>query len=168
METKPQEGQLSAPRLILAEEVAKKFHENYEKLAPSYGYTTREATARPWESLPPENKGLMIATAGEVLDWLGVLGLHIVFDGTEIVVSAKPERPQKAQRPAPPVLVPVITTHRPSPIPAITSPETKVTPEVAKTLGYTGNICETCQGTRMTRAGKCEKCEDCGSSSGCS
>lgn len=32
-----------------AEQLAKKFHETYEELAPQFGYKTREASAKPWE-----------------------------------------------------------------------------------------------------------------------
>ena len=46
----------------LAEALARQFHERYETLAPSYNYQTREASARPWASVPPENKALMIET----------------------------------------------------------------------------------------------------------
>ena len=49
------------------EELAKLFHETYERLAPRYGYKTREASAVPWEEVPPTNKRLMVAVAGEVL-----------------------------------------------------------------------------------------------------
>ena len=50
-----------------AEAVAKLFHETYERLAPAFGYKTRQDTRVSWESLPEHNKRLMIATAAEVL-----------------------------------------------------------------------------------------------------
>jgi hypothetical protein len=50
------------------EQVAKLFHETYERLAPEFGYRTREASAVPWEDVPAENRALMVATCREVLD----------------------------------------------------------------------------------------------------
>lgn len=52
---------------IGAEELARMFHEAYEKLAPNFGYKTREASAKPWSEVPENNKKLMIATASSVL-----------------------------------------------------------------------------------------------------
>lgn len=51
-----------------AEQLAKAFHERYEELAPQYGYSTREASAKPWEEVPDKNRGLMIATAQRLID----------------------------------------------------------------------------------------------------
>ena len=51
-----------------AEKIARSFHEAYEDLAPSHGYKTREASAVPWEQVPEQNKSLMIAVAGKLLD----------------------------------------------------------------------------------------------------
>ncbi|MDQ2785771.1 MAG: hypothetical protein M3Y58_12300 [Chloroflexota bacterium] len=48
------------------EEIAQQFHEAYERLAPDYGYKTREASAKPWAEVPEQNKRLMIAVAAEV------------------------------------------------------------------------------------------------------
>ncbi len=48
------------------EALARLFHETYERLAPHYGYKTREASAVPWEDVPKNNKELMIAVAREV------------------------------------------------------------------------------------------------------
>jgi hypothetical protein len=53
-----------------AESVARLFHEAYERLAPAFGYETREATRVPWESVPERNKHLMIAVTAEVLAML--------------------------------------------------------------------------------------------------
>jgi hypothetical protein len=50
-----------------AEKTAQQFHEVYERLAPSFGYKTREASAVPWSDVPAQNKALMAAVAGEVL-----------------------------------------------------------------------------------------------------
>lgn len=56
----------------LAERVARMFHEEYERLAPSHGYETRKASAKPWEAVPENNRALMVATADHVLDRLGL------------------------------------------------------------------------------------------------
>lgn len=49
------------------EVVARMFHEAYERLAPVFGYVTREETRVPWEHVPDRSRRLMIATAAEVL-----------------------------------------------------------------------------------------------------
>jgi hypothetical protein len=50
-----------------AEALARRFHEAYERLAPSFGYETRRESAVPWEEVPQQNRDLMVAVAGEVL-----------------------------------------------------------------------------------------------------
>lgn len=50
-----------------AEALARMFHENYEALAPQFGYKTREASAKPWADVPEQNKALMIAVSQNVL-----------------------------------------------------------------------------------------------------
>jgi hypothetical protein len=57
---------------MTAEELARFFHETYERLAPQYQYETREESAVPWDEVPEDNKALMIAPAAEVLRKLGV------------------------------------------------------------------------------------------------
>ncbi len=54
---------------MTAAELARLFHETYEDLAPSHGYSTRERTRKAWEDIPEgdPNKRLMIATCGVVL-----------------------------------------------------------------------------------------------------
>jgi hypothetical protein len=52
------------------ESVARLFHEAYERLAPQFGYETREETRVDWADVPSNNKHLMIAVAGEVLAML--------------------------------------------------------------------------------------------------
>lgn len=48
------------------EQLAQLFHETYERLAPDFGYKTREASAVPWSEVPPANKRLMIAVCAEI------------------------------------------------------------------------------------------------------
>jgi hypothetical protein len=68
-----------------AETVARFFHEAYERLAPSFDYKTREATAKPWDEVPERNKLLMIAVASEVLAML--------FPPEEVVASRGTSKP---------------------------------------------------------------------------
>lgn len=49
------------------EYIASKFHETYEKLAPDFSYTTRKASAVPWENVPENNKNLMIAVVTSLI-----------------------------------------------------------------------------------------------------
>ena len=43
------------------------FHDTYERLAPEYGYKTREESAVPWKDVPEANRRLMEATVRVVL-----------------------------------------------------------------------------------------------------
>lgn len=62
------------------EELARLFHETYESLAPEFKYKTRKRSSVPWDELPADNKALMVATAGRVLDELQRRGLVVVVD----------------------------------------------------------------------------------------
>lgn len=59
---------MTPEELEIAYKIAEKFHETYERLAPSYGYVTREDSAKSWEFVPEQNKLLMVAVVGELLD----------------------------------------------------------------------------------------------------
>lgn len=48
--------------------IARAFRDAYERLAPQYSYTTREASAKHWDEVPVNNKQLMQATVRELLD----------------------------------------------------------------------------------------------------
>jgi hypothetical protein len=50
-----------------AADLARAFHEAYERLAPSFGYETRRESAAPWESVPDQNRALMTAVCAEVM-----------------------------------------------------------------------------------------------------
>jgi len=52
---------------VTAETIARRFHEAYERLAPTFGYETRVESAVPWEQVPEHNRRLMEAVAAEVL-----------------------------------------------------------------------------------------------------
>ena len=54
--------------LPTCEEVARAFHEAYEDLAPRFGYRTREASAKPWDEVPKQNRDLMTATVRRLAD----------------------------------------------------------------------------------------------------
>lgn len=56
--------------MVEPEQLARKFHEFYEELAPRFGYKTRKESALPWGEVPKENRDLMVATAEKVLEWL--------------------------------------------------------------------------------------------------
>jgi hypothetical protein len=52
---------------VTAEQLARLFHETYERLAPQYEYDTRRESAVAWEDVPERNRRLMVAVAAEVL-----------------------------------------------------------------------------------------------------
>lgn len=68
-----QDHTVTQSHFFTAEQIAARFHETYERLAPSFSYKTREASAKPWADVPEQNKRLMIAVAREVGEWLGRL-----------------------------------------------------------------------------------------------
>lgn len=49
------------------EEIAKQFHETYERLAPEFNYETNLRTRVPWRDVPKENRELMIAVVEELI-----------------------------------------------------------------------------------------------------
>lgn len=51
----------------LDERVARAFHEAYERLAPDFGYRTREASAVPWAEVPEANRLLMRAVVRDLM-----------------------------------------------------------------------------------------------------
>lgn len=64
----PVDQQSDSNGLLSAEKLAKRFHEKYELLAPYYKYETRLASRTSWENVPENNKKLMIAVCGELLN----------------------------------------------------------------------------------------------------
>ena len=54
------------PMRAQAEKDAQRFHEAYERLAPQFGYKTRDASAVPWQEVPEANRKLMVAVCREV------------------------------------------------------------------------------------------------------
>ena len=55
------------PKLIHPEELARTFHEEYERMAPAFGYSTRKESAVPWDNVPENNRQLMTAVALSVM-----------------------------------------------------------------------------------------------------
>lgn len=52
---------------VTPEELAEYFHQEYERMAPEFGYKTRKASAVPWTDVPEDNRRLMQAVALSVL-----------------------------------------------------------------------------------------------------
>lgn len=50
------------------EQLAKRFHELYEQLAPKHAYKTRKDSAVKWEDVPEKNRSLMIAVCEKILE----------------------------------------------------------------------------------------------------
>ncbi|MET7335863.1 hypothetical protein [Nonomuraea sp. NPDC005650] len=59
--------ELAAVEAAAPEQIARAFHETYERLAPSHGYQTRPESSVPWEAVPEANRTLMVAVATELL-----------------------------------------------------------------------------------------------------
>jgi hypothetical protein len=55
------------PELAACLFIARRFHEVYEEWALEFGWTTQEKSRTPWESLPSENKALMVNTVYNLL-----------------------------------------------------------------------------------------------------
>lgn len=69
--------------MVSAEQLAQRFHETYERLAPDFGYKTREASAKPWVDVPDQNKYLMIAVCAEILS-----SMPLVYEPTKEMLEA--------------------------------------------------------------------------------
>jgi len=66
-DSKPHEANSGAVPVYTPEKLAERFHTLYEKLAPKYGYKTRDESAVPWEDVPEKNKQLMIRVCQYIL-----------------------------------------------------------------------------------------------------
>ncbi|MEU7170322.1 2'-5' RNA ligase family protein [Micromonospora tulbaghiae] len=81
----------SASSVDAAETVAKAFHESYERQAPDHGYRTREASAKPWEQVPDNNRALMVAVVRDLIE-RGVISASVsAAYGGSIVPNPKPD-----------------------------------------------------------------------------
>jgi hypothetical protein len=65
------------------EEIARLFHEIYERLAPEFGYKTREESAVPWEDVPEPNQMLMKSTVAEVIEKANLIPLDKIWACSE-------------------------------------------------------------------------------------
>ena len=61
------------PIPVTREELARTFHESYERLAPSHGYSTRVDSAVPWDDVRDPNRSLMLETMDAILTVFTVL-----------------------------------------------------------------------------------------------
>lgn len=52
---------------IVADIVAAAFHDHYERLAPQFGYETREDSRKAWGDVPEQNRALMRATVRSLM-----------------------------------------------------------------------------------------------------
>lgn len=52
----------------VADIIAAAFHDHYERLAPDYGYETREESRKAWGEVPERNRALMRATVRSLLN----------------------------------------------------------------------------------------------------
>jgi hypothetical protein len=76
---------------MTAEQIAAAFHEAYERLAPSHGYETREASAKPWDEVPENNRRLMSATVADLIG-RGVISPGLPTTATRQVVDGEAVR----------------------------------------------------------------------------
>ena len=67
-----------------AVDVARRFHEEYERQAPHFGYETRPESAVEWDDVPEKNKRLMVRT---------VCGIFTQVRGPSGTIYADPDRP---------------------------------------------------------------------------
>lgn len=50
------------------DQVAQRFHELYEELAPSHGWETQDVSRVPWDAVPHENQGLMRSVVRRLIE----------------------------------------------------------------------------------------------------
>lgn len=66
MSDAPERQEYRISTAIDPEDLARSFHEAYERLAPDHGYSTREESRLPWADVPEPNRSLMIAVCEEI------------------------------------------------------------------------------------------------------
>lgn len=139
----------------LAELTALRLHDELERTRKDYPSTSQHY----WSDLNPEDRGRLISVSAGILEWMGLLGLHVQLEDGRVVVHAE-KRIVRATQPEPAEQDKIKT-------PAPKSDKAQAYAS-ARARGYTGNTCSECQGMRMVLNGRCEKCEDCGATTGCS
>lgn len=50
-----------------AERIARAFHEEYEQMAPAYGWETQKKSRVAWDDLPDNQRKLMVHVVGNLL-----------------------------------------------------------------------------------------------------
>lgn len=56
---------------LTAEDLARKFHAEYERLAPEFGWKTQEnCRAKGFDELPESNRELVVEVARQVIVWI--------------------------------------------------------------------------------------------------
>jgi N-glycosidase YbiA len=73
-----------------AEQLAKRFHDIYEELAPKFDYETRRDSAVDWKDVPSNNKNLMIAVCQKLLEERHLFGnkvkqLSLDFQNSQVM-----------------------------------------------------------------------------------
>lgn len=80
----------------VAEVVAEKFHETYERLAPEFGYETRRESARPWLDIPRANRQLMTAVVRSLM--FEQHAIEVPFPGSPSPTAASEAAPSARAR----------------------------------------------------------------------
>lgn len=83
------------------EDIAKRFHYTYERLAPQYGYETRPESATAWTHVPEKNRELMIATVKSVRSAITADAAEAQLAVTRQVIEAARERRRVSTTPMP-------------------------------------------------------------------
>jgi len=55
---------------LTAEKLARKFHDEYERLAPEFGWKSQESCRKGFDELPESNRELMVEVARQVIVWI--------------------------------------------------------------------------------------------------
>jgi hypothetical protein len=153
--------------LSFAEQLAILQYENQRRLAPDHGYSSMV----PWEGLTSNAKSYNIACMADLLETLGLLGLHVKKDGQSlVVVTASGEtvrplpKPKKENLPAKPAKI--LSLGNGTDPTGLGPP--KISRAVAIAKGYMGDPCGNCQAFTLRRNGTCLICDTCGQTTGCS
>lgn len=73
-----------------ARALAERLHEAYERMAPAFGYETREESRKAWPEVPIRNRALMVISVADVIDKLGLreeVGLALRRRDSALVVD---------------------------------------------------------------------------------
>lgn len=59
-------NQVAVSPLATRVRIARQFHEEYEHMAPAYGWETQEASRADWDDLPSNQRRLMVHVIGNL------------------------------------------------------------------------------------------------------